>query len=82
MSIQQPGEDLLLFHELDEETQRFVVLAHAVPLKATNKLEKLLRLFNLGNPQIIIGGKGLDRYCRVAPESVSVMTIITKSYLK
>lgn len=73
-------EETKNWEQLSERQQKMVAQAHAESFK-TPKLETMLRVFNLGNPIIVIGKKDGSTYCRIHPESVDVMVLLTNSYL-
>lgn len=64
---------------LEEYQEAMVVMAHAAPLR-TKKIDLLRRIFSIGNPEIIFAGD--FSYCRIAAESVDLMKMLIKKYLR
>jgi hypothetical protein len=77
--IARENEHSLNWQDADESHEACVIMSHAAAFK-TKDFDTLKRIFNLGNPDIIFGDK--LSYCRVAKQSVQLMTILTKQYLK
>jgi hypothetical protein len=73
------GELKINWQAMDEAQESMVLCCHAAALK-TRDFDTLRGLFNLGNPEIIFGEK--LSYCRVAKESIELMIMLTKTYLK
>lgn len=69
----------LNWQQCDEAHEACVIMSHAAALK-TKDFDTLKRIFNLGNPDIIFGDE--LSYCRVAKQSVQLMTMLTQAYLK
>ena len=61
-------EKSYLWTELNHQQQKFVVDAQALTLK-TDKKAMLTRVFDIGNPRIILG-ESEKPYCRIHLESV------------
>ena len=72
-------EKAFTWDELSDFQKQGVVIAHKA---SSSDTAMLLRLFELGRPQVIIGYQG-DRmkYCRIAQSSVKVMKVILREYL-
>lgn len=74
-------ESIFRFQELPKANKEIVCEAHARVLGTTAK--KLLPIFNLGNPLIVVGSRDNGTmYCRIHPESVDVVKTLIKNYLK
>jgi hypothetical protein len=71
------SEQVFCWEDLTEDVQQTVAIVHAEPLGV--KPEKILRLFKLGHPKIVIGPE--FKYLRIHAESVDVMKIILRQYL-
>lgn len=68
----------LNWSDLDDLQSSLVIEAHCISLKCDDR-EHMLRLFNLGQPDIIFAKD--YSYCRCAAESVGVMKVIIRNYL-
>lgn len=76
-------ESTFVWEKMDQQDKEAVLAAHGSLSK--NK-ELLMRIFNLGRPKVIMGMRidGNNKqvlYCRIAPESVEVMRVLTREYL-
>ncbi|HEY3406446.1 MAG TPA: hypothetical protein VGK59_23825 [Ohtaekwangia sp.] len=76
-SLIKPDEKVYKWYELSADRQQVVALVHAKAFKCSPK--KMLTLFEIGRPTIVFGPQ--HNYCRIHPESVDVMKVITKQYL-
>lgn len=76
-----PSEQTYYWSEMETVDQKYVIISHAIALK-TKDQSKLTRLFNLGNPKIILCKEnGEHKYCRIHADSVTLMKNLIKSYL-
>lgn len=74
-------EHVFRFRDLAEVNKEIVCEAHAKALGTTAK--QLLPIFTLGNPLIVVGSRDNDTmYCRVHGESVDVVKVLIKNYLR
>lgn len=76
-------ETTLEWHQLTPHQVAQCIAAH-MPItqfvrgSSDHKKQLLQRLFELGRPKIVFG----ETYCRIHPDSVDVMKVITRQYLK
>ena len=78
-----PAETQYTWSDMPDHLQAYVLGAHVVMLK-TKKVAALKRIFDLGNPQIVIGANQETHksYCRVeGEESVKVINLLIREYL-
>lgn len=83
MTELQPGEFVKRWQDLDRFDHKIII--DAWKKKADNvhfkiDTETLIRIFNVGNPNMIFGKKDGQVYIRLDPESKKLMTILINAY--
>jgi hypothetical protein len=73
-------EKEISWDDLESADQVMVITAYCQLLK-TEKSDIMLRIFNLGNPKIVIGQNGENAYCRVHKDSVDIIKLLIRQYL-
>lgn len=83
MSTDKPADTTARFQYLPERQQSFVVLAHGTAFKLSSGLQTatLKKIFEIGNPNIVIGEDQGKPYCRIERDSVDVMKVLMREYL-
>lgn len=71
------GEKTFTWDDLNDNQQYVVAFIHAKGLNSAPM--KLKRIFNQGKPKIIFGED--FKYCRVHPDSVDAIKLLTRGHL-
>lgn len=75
------SESTISWQSLNEKKKAIVVRAmcHQIGYR---RYDNFLRILNVGNPKLIIGhDPTTGNYCRIAPQSQDVITVLMKNYL-
>ena len=70
------------WNELSQEQQTMVCQVHANAMGRKPQNATIKRIFNLGTPAVILGENNGEKYCRIAPQSVQIMKLLIREYLK
>lgn len=78
-------EIVISWRDFEERDKRAIVLSYANALEmkrpAATALETFLKIFDLANPDIVMGSNDQGAYCRVHESSASVINLLIKNYL-